>query len=148
MRLTQKSKYAARALVELALNECGEILGVAEVARRQHIPERFLEQIFGDLRRAGVLESRRGAHGGYCFAMPPEELSVLDIVEILDGEVRPARCSAGGVCYIKDAPLCVTSKVWDEARVALEGVFGRYSIAQLAEAERESREAHATAPVV
>ena len=148
MRLTQKSKYAARALVELALNECGETLGVAEVARRQHIPERFLEQIFGDLRRANVLESRRGAHGGYCFAMPPEELSVLDIVEILDGEVRPARCSAGGVCYIKDAPLCATSQVWDEARVALEEVFGRYSIAQLAEAERESREAHKAAPLV
>ena len=148
MRLTQKSKYAARALVELALNECGETLGVAEVARRQHIPERFLEQIFGELRRTGVLESRRGAHGGYCFAMPPEELTVLDIVEILDGEVRPARCSAGGVCYIKGAPLCVTSQVWDEARVALEEVFGRYSIAQLAEAERESREAHEAAPVI
>ncbi|HZY65168.1 MAG TPA: Rrf2 family transcriptional regulator [Rubrobacteraceae bacterium] len=148
MRLTQKSKYAARALVELALNECGETLGVAEVARRQHIPERFLEQIFGALRRANVLESRRGAHGGYCFAMPPEELTVLDVVEILDGEVRPARCSAGGVCYIKEAPLCVTSKVWDEARVALEEVFGRYSIAQLAEAERENREARESATSV
>jgi len=140
MRLTQKSKYAVRALVELALNECGSPLGVAEVARRQRIPERFLEQIFGDLRRASVIESRRGAHGGYRFAMPAEEITVLDIVEILDGEVRPARCSAGGTCYIAEAPLCVTSKVWDEARVALEGVFGRYSIAELAEDERQNRE--------
>jgi DNA-binding IscR family transcriptional regulator len=71
--------------------------------------------------------------------MPPEEISVLDVVEILDGAVRPARCSGGGVCYMDDAPLCVTSKVWDEAREALEGVFGRYSIDQLAETERESR---------
>ncbi len=141
MRLTKKSKYAVRALVELALNEGDSPLGVAEIARSQHIPERFLEQIFGELRRANVLESRRGAHGGYRFAMPTEEITVLDVVEILDGEVRPARCSAGGVCYIADAPLCVTSKVWDEAREALEGVFGRYSIAQLADAERESREA-------
>lgn len=147
MRLTQKSKYAARALVELALNECGETLGVAEVARRQHIPERFLEQIFGELRRANILESRRGAHGGYCFATPPEEITVLDIVEILDGAVRPARCSAGGFCYIKDAPLCITSKVWDEAREALEGVFGRYTIAELAETERESRVTAETAVV-
>ena len=139
MRLTQKSKYATRALMELALDECGSPLGVAEVARRQRIPERFLEQIFGELRRAGVLESQRGAHGGYRFAMPPEEISVLDVVEILDGEVRPARCSAGGTCYISDAPLCVTSKVWDEARTALESVFGAYSIASLAETERESR---------
>ncbi|MBA2713977.1 MAG: hypothetical protein H0U55_10570, partial [Rubrobacteraceae bacterium] len=59
----------------------------------------------------------------------------------------PARCSAGGVCYIADAPLCATSKVWDEAREALENVFGRYSIASLAAAEREERgAAHEAAP--
>jgi Rrf2 family transcriptional regulator, iron-sulfur cluster assembly transcription factor len=121
---------------------------VAEIARRQHIPERFLEQIFGELRRANVLESRRGAHGGYRFAMPTEEITVLDIVELLDGEVRPARCSAGGTCYIADAPLCATSEVWDEAREALEGVFARYSIAQLAATERESRTAREAASSV
>jgi Rrf2 family iron-sulfur cluster assembly transcriptional regulator len=147
VRLTQKSKYAVRALVELALNEDDSPLGVAEIARRQRIPEKFLEQIFGDLRRADVLESRRGAHGGYRFAMPTEEISVLDVVEILDGEVRPARCSAGGVCYIAGAPLCATSKVWDEARLALEDVFGRYSIALLAAAEREGRAAREAASV-
>ncbi|AHY45989.1 Rrf2 family protein [Rubrobacter radiotolerans] len=138
MRLTKKSKYAARALVEIAVNGC-EPIGVAEIARRQRIPERFLEQIFGDLRRAGILESRRGAHGGYCFAVPTDQVTLLDIIEVLDGEIRPAKCSAGGVCYIDDAPLCSTSKVWDEARIALEAVFGRYTIANLAEAEKESR---------
>jgi Rrf2 family transcriptional regulator, iron-sulfur cluster assembly transcription factor len=147
LRLTKKSKYAVRALVELASSKGDAPLGVAEIARRQYIPERFLEQIFGDLRRAEVLESRRGAHGGYRFAMPTEEITVLDIVEILDGEIRPARCSAGGTCYIADAPLCATSEVWDEAREALEGVFGRYSIAQLAAAEREGRTAHEAASV-
>jgi Rrf2 family iron-sulfur cluster assembly transcriptional regulator len=147
LRLTQKSKYAVRALVELALNEGESPLGVAEIARRQRIPDRFLEQILGELRRANILESRRGAHGGYRFAMPTEEITVLDVVEILDGEVRPARCSAGGVCYIADAPLCATSKVWDEARVALEGVFGSYSIAALAAAEREERRAREAASV-
>lgn len=145
LRLTQKSKYAVRALMELALDECGSPLGVYEVARRQRIPERFLEQIFGDLRRAGILESHRGAHGGFCFAAPPEDVTVLDIVELLDGEVRPARCSAGGTCYISDAPLCATSKVWDEARIALESVFGRYTIAQIAAEELESRAARAEA---
>ncbi len=129
--------------MELALGDCGTPLGVYEIAHRQHIPERFLEQIFGELRRANILESRRGARGGFCFAVPPEEVTVLDIVEILDGEIRPARCSAGGTCYIADAPLCTTSKVWDEARAALEGVFGRYTIAQIAADERESRAARA-----
>jgi Rrf2 family protein len=132
--------------MELALDERDCPLGVAELARRQHIPERFLEQIFGELRRANIIESRRGAHGGYRFAMPTEEVSVLDIVEILDGEIRPARCSAGGVCYIADAPLCATSKVWDEAREALENVFGSYSIASLAAAERKERASHQATP--
>jgi Rrf2 family iron-sulfur cluster assembly transcriptional regulator len=143
LRLTQKSKYAVRALMELALDERDCPLGVAEIARRQRIPERFLEQIFGDLRRAGMLESHRGAHGGFCFSVPPEEITVLDVVEILDGEIRPARCSAGGTCYIADSPLCTTSKIWDEARVALEGVFGRYTIAEIAAEERETRAARA-----
>ncbi|MCA1728735.1 MAG: Rrf2 family transcriptional regulator [Actinobacteria bacterium] len=139
LRLTQKSKYAVRALMELALDGCESPMGVCEIARRQRIPERFLEQIFGDLRRAGILDSRRGAHGGFCFAVSPDEVTILDIVEVLDGEVRPARCSAGGTCYIADAPLCTTSKIWDEARVALESVFGRYTIARIAAEERESR---------
>jgi Rrf2 family transcriptional regulator, iron-sulfur cluster assembly transcription factor len=145
LRLTKKSKYAVRALMELALDECGTPLGAYEVARRQHIPERFLEQIFGDLRREGILESHRGAHGGFCFAVSPEKVTVLDIVEILDGEVRPARCSAGGTCYIADAPLCATSEIWDEARVALESVFGRYTIAEIAAKERGTRAARANA---
>ena len=127
-------------MVEIASNGRGSPIGVAEIARRQRIPERFLEQIFGELRRGGILKSRRGAHGGYCLAIPAEEVTVLDIVEILDGELRPARYSEGGGHYLDDAPPCSTSKVWDKACVAVEGVINRYSIAQLAEAERGSRE--------
>ena len=140
VRLTKKSKYAARAVVEIALSGRGT-LGVAEISRRQSIPERFLEQIFGELRRGGILESRRGAHGGYCLAMPAERVTVLDIVEILDGEVHPDRYSEGRDHPTDDAP-CSTGEVWDAALVALEGVFNRYSIARLAEAERGSREEH------
>ena len=119
MRLTKKSKYAARAIVEIAPSGRGP-LGVAEISRRQSIPERLIEQIFGELRRGGILKSRRGAHGGYCLAIPAEEVTVLDIVEVLDGEVRPNRCSEGGDHHA------------DGACVALEDAFDRYSIAQLA----------------
>ena len=105
-------------MVEIALSGRGSRLGVAEIARRRSIPERFLEQTFGELRRGGILESRRGAQGGYCLAIPAEEVTVLDIVEILDGEVRPARYTGGGGHYIDDAPPCSTGKVWDEARRA------------------------------
>ena len=87
---------------------------------------------FGRLRRGGILKSRRGAHGGYRLAMPAEEVTVLDIVENLYGEVRPARYSEGGGHYTDDSPPCSTSEAWDEAPVALEDALNRYSIAQLA----------------
>ena len=126
--------------MEIALSGRGSPLGVAEIARRLSIPERFLEQIFGELRRGGVLESLRGAHGGYCPAIPAEEVTVLDIVEILDGEVRPARYSEEAVTTQTMRRRARRARFWDEARVALEGVINRYSIAQLAETGRGSRE--------
>ncbi len=147
-----KAEYGVRVMAHLARrsdDRVGEAvpISLAAIAEAEGLPLAYLEHLVARLRRADLVESRRGAHGGYRFAMPTEEITVLDVVEILDGEVRPARCSAGGVCYIKDAPLCATSKVWDEARVALEGVFGRYSIAGLAAVEREERRAREAASV-
>lgn len=72
-RATLKSGYAVQALAELALAGRGERLPVSEIARHQCIPPRFLERIFRELRRAELLCSRRGTHGGYSFAMPPED---------------------------------------------------------------------------
>ena len=69
MRLTKKSKYPASAMVEIALSGRGP-LGAAKITRCRSIPERFLEQILGELRRSGILKSRRGAHGGYCLTIP------------------------------------------------------------------------------
>jgi Rrf2 family protein len=72
LRLTQKSKYAVRALMELALSDCSVPLGVYEIARRQSIPERFLEQIFGDLRRAKILKATAGRMAGSVSRCPPK----------------------------------------------------------------------------
>lgn len=99
---------------------------MAEISRRRSIAERFPKPIFGELRRGGILESRRAGRGWYCLARPAEEVTVLDIVEIQDSEVRPARYSGGGGRHVGDA------------RVTFEGVFDRYGIAQLAGAERGS----------
>ena len=130
--------------MELALDERDCPLGVAELARRQHIPERFLEQIFGELRRANIIESRRGAHGGYRFAMPTEEVSVLDIVEILDGEIRPARCSAGGVLYSRRPALRHEQGMGRGPRAGER--LRTLQHCGLAAAEREERASHEAAP--
>jgi len=85
--ITTKSPYALAALVELyRLGDRGPV-PIAELARRRDIPVQFLEQLFATLRRAGILRSHRGVKGGYTFARPGTEITVLEIVELLDGPV-------------------------------------------------------------
>ncbi len=83
--ITSKSPYALRALTELARAGADKPVPIGELARRRDIPVQFLEQLFAVLRRAGVLRSQRGVKGGYSFDRPPSEITVLEIVELLDG---------------------------------------------------------------
>jgi Rrf2 family cysteine metabolism transcriptional repressor len=82
--ITTKSPYALRALAELGRSGKGPV-PIGELARRRDIPVQFLEQLFATLRRAGVLNSQRGVKGGYSFARDPSDITVLEIVELLDG---------------------------------------------------------------
>jgi len=119
--ITSKSPYALRALAELGRSGDGPI-PIGELARRRDIPVQFLEQLFAVLRRAGVLRSQRGVKGGYSFARPPHEITVLEVVELLDG---PLGRDAEGVL----------GEAATAARTVLEGA----TIADLI--ERETREA-------
>jgi Rrf2 family protein len=84
MSITTKSPYALQALAELG--RCGEgPVPIGELARRRNIPVQFLEQLFATLRRAGLLRSQRGVKGGYTFAREPADITVLEVVELLDG---------------------------------------------------------------
>src|SRR3954447_26439649 len=85
--ITTKSPYALQALTELGRHPSDTPVPIGELARRREIPVQFLEQLFAVLRRAGVLRSQRGVRGGYAFARPASEITVLEIVELLDGEV-------------------------------------------------------------
>jgi Rrf2 family protein len=126
--ITTKSRYAVSALAELARHGAGGPVPINEIARRREIPVQFLESLFGTLRRAGVLQSQRGAKGGYSFARPPDEVTVLEVVEALDGELGAGAAATGGL--------------WAEAAAALRGVLGEISIADAAE-----REARTAAPM-
>lgn len=85
--ITSKSVYALSALVELARHEGGDPMPVSEIARRRELPAQFLEQLFGSLRRANIVASRRGVKGGYVLARPASEINALEIVQTLDGEI-------------------------------------------------------------
>jgi Rrf2 family cysteine metabolism transcriptional repressor len=83
--ITSKSPYAVRALVELGRAGDRAPVPIGELARRRDIPVQFLEQLFAVLRRSGILRSQRGVKGGYAFARDPSDISILEIVELLDG---------------------------------------------------------------
>lgn len=134
MIVSSKSRYATRALVELALCASAEApVRVADLAARRKLPGQFLEQLFGALRRAGVLESHRGAGGGFTFAKPPDRVTVLEVVSALDGPPaeRPDPAAAA------DAEDWAAAQLWQAAEQAFTSVLACTSIADLAERERE-----------
>jgi Rrf2 family transcriptional regulator, cysteine metabolism repressor len=121
LSITTKSPYAVNALVELHQRGDSGPVPIAELARRRQIPVQFLEQLFATLRRAGVLSSQRGVKGGYSFARPAGEITVLEIVELLDGPL--GRGSEG---------------VFAEAATAAREVLAESTIAEVADAEARS----------
>ena len=123
--ITSKSPYAVLALAELARAGRAGPVPIAELARRRDVPVQFLEQLFAVLRRAGVVSSQRGVKGGYRFAREPAQITVLEIVELLDG---PLGRDAEGVFA-------------DASRAARE-VLAATTIADVV--EREAREAGAS----
>jgi len=92
-----KTVYGLVALLELAsVHPAGGVLQAAEIAARQGIPERYLEQMLASLRRGGILRSLRGPRGGYRLARPPEEISVAEVVACLEGEMAKGRSAGTG----------------------------------------------------
>ena len=87
LSITTKSPYAIRALAELARTGGAGPVPIGELARRRDVPVQFLEQLFAVLRRAGILRSQRGVKGGYAFAREPGDVTVLEVVELLDGRL-------------------------------------------------------------
>jgi Rrf2 family cysteine metabolism transcriptional repressor len=127
LAITSKSSYAVRALAELARAGNAGPVPIGELARRREIPVQFLEGLFATLRRAGMLQSQRGVKGGYSFARPPAEITVLEVVEALEGELDPSS--------LDPAPI------WRDAIGALREVLASTTVAALA--EREARAAGA-----
>ena len=127
LTITSKSPYAVRALAELARSGNSGPVPIGEIARRRDIPVQFLEGLFATLRRAGILQSQRGVKGGYSFAKPAEDVTVLDVVEALEGRLGQDATQAGDV--------------WTEAIDALRLKLQAITIAEVA--QREARAAGA-----
>ena len=113
MKLSTRARYGLKALIDLGLHCETEAVSIQSIAGRQNISDSYLEQLMAKLKKAGLVESTRGAGGGYRLGRPAEEISVGDVLRALEGNLEPVECAGldpEGEC--KGADSCVTKYVW------------------------------------
>ncbi len=139
MRLPTKARYGMRAMLDLAVNYGGnEPVLMRDIASRQDLPEKYLEQVLIHLRNAGLVRSVRGAKGGYMLARDPSEITLLEIVEACIGDVTMVDCTEDpGYCNKVDA--CATFVVWKDLTEAIRGSLESKTLADLVEIQKGLR---------
>jgi Rrf2 family cysteine metabolism transcriptional repressor len=123
MAITQKSKYALRATLELAVRFGQGPISIGVIAKAQAIPARFLEAILAQLKRAGLVESRRGNEGGYVLARPPARISVGDVLRVVQGTLADPDTLGHGHGGGPQASQAVFSPIWDAALGSASAVY-------------------------
>ncbi|MDD2582534.1 MAG: RrF2 family transcriptional regulator [Desulfuromonadaceae bacterium] len=137
MRLSTKSRYGLRAMFDIAYNCGSEPVQIQDISRRQKISPRYLEQIFQNLKRAGLLKSKRGPQGGYVLSRKPEDITVLEILNAAEQDVLLVDCAGITPKKSKRKPectfegKCVTQTVWAEANSMLDTLFGSMTLQTL-----------------
>ena len=132
MRLTAKGEYGVRAMTILALDFRTGPVPLREIAMRENISYQFLEQIVLPLRHAGLINSVRGAKGGYALARPPEQIKVGEIVRVLEGPIAPVGCVAdGNEESCARSPACLTRGIWEKLRDRMEQVLDEITLADV-----------------
>jgi len=133
MRVSSKAHYGLRMMTEFAKAHGHGPLSIAEVARVEHLPVAYLEQLAAQLRRGGLVESTRGVHGGYALSRPPDTISVLDVVTIVEGEVAPVECVSHdyvtGSC-IREGE-CASRALWQRLKRSIDTVLSQTTLAEL-----------------
>jgi Rrf2 family cysteine metabolism transcriptional repressor len=135
MRLTARSEYGLLALIDLSVRFGSGPVSAREVAERQSIPPKFLEQLLAALRKAGLVSASRGARGGFTLTRDPSTISVLEVVEALEGPLAPTTCDGGQVCGRSGG--CAAANVWTRATDALRDVFVTTTLADLSQRQVE-----------
>jgi Rrf2 family protein len=124
MRVTTRSRYAIRALYDLAFHRLGHAAGAKEIADRQKVPLRFLEQILQDLRKAGIIEARRGPRGGYALARPPAKITLAEVLDAVRGPLEEMFGFETLAAGSDDVPAAV----WTDVRTRLVDVLERTTL--------------------
>jgi Rrf2 family iron-sulfur cluster assembly transcriptional regulator len=135
MRLTTKGRFAVTAMIDLAMNNHGGPVTLADISERQKISLSYLEQLFGKLRRNGLVSSVRGPGGGYNLAKKQDEVSVADIILAVDEPIDATQC--GGKENCRDEQKCLTHDLWADLNNHIFEYLRRVTLADLVEKNRD-----------
>lgn len=138
MKISTKGRYAVRVMLDLAANNTGEYIKVKNIAERQDISDKYLEQIIAILNKAGYVRSVRGAQGGYKLAKDPSKYTVGMILRLTEGSLAPVACldTPDGTVDCDKCDSCETLEVWKELAAAINNVVDNITIADLLERQK------------
>ncbi len=136
MKISTKGRYALRLMLDLAVNDNGKVISLKEIALRQGISDKYLEQIISMLTRAGYLVSTRGAHGGYRLAYAPQEYTVGMILRLTEGNLAPVACLEQDAKPCDRMETCASLYVWRKLDDAISSVVDKITLDDLAEIQR------------
>ena len=138
MMFSTKAEYGVRVMVDLARRGGAEPVALAEIAEAEGLPLAYLEHLVARLRRAGLIESRRGARGGYLLAREPAQITMAEVVEALEGRIAPIECISsspdGTVRCVREsdpAHICTTKVLWTRVRAAIVQTLQETTLAEL-----------------
>lgn len=137
MKISTKGRYAVRVMLDLALHNTGECIKVKDIANRQGISEKYLEQIIAVLNKAGYVKSVRGAQGGYKISRAPEEYTVGMILRLTEGSLAPVACLDVNADECSRIDTCETLQIWKELYAAINNVVDNITIADLVKSHNE-----------
>jgi Rrf2 family protein len=143
MKLSTKGRYAVRAMLDLAQHYYEGLVFLKDIARRQEVSERYLEHLFLTLKAAGLVNSVRGARGGFQLTHPPSEVKLIDIVRACEGRLSIVECVADPKSCRRSA-RCATRDMWMELQMAMNGVLESLTLQDLVERQHRKEQTAAT----
>lgn len=135
MNFSTRGRYGLRALTDMAIHAAEGPVALRVIAERQNISESYLEQVFTLLRKSGLVRSIRGAQGGYELSRPPKEITVGEILSILEGPLVPVHCvdTSGLKAECENEKNCITRPFWEELRDTINNFLNRTTLQDLAD---------------
>lgn len=138
MKISTRGRYALRLMLDLAVYNTGEPVSLKDIARRQQISEKYLEQIISMLNKAGFVRSIRGAQGGYMLKKEPSEYTVGMILRLTEGDLAPVDCVGAGNSSCGRKQECVTIRIWEQINDAVNQVVDNITLADMVGWQQEN----------